>query len=405
MQQRPGNVFVGRVAAAGEVFQIRPEVHLVRHPGKPCVDAGVSFVSITCRERRFARRGKKRKGTTTHMATGESCCQEQKTKRAVSKTGMINILKPRVKKDTSSSYQSKPKGARFGSLYSCVCLLVVFVPLKALDRCQLGLGEICRFFRRQFRRGYVGLFWICRGLFKPSQPVSNSCFLTLWWPDREKKRKKKKNTDHVHVQSNGMLRMLHQESPRHDGTPVPSLHHVAVITQPHHQVMKDVGVVKHVEPGLPGQAAPAVAHEARGHNIEPGRVQGRQRLLHLGKVAGPAVDEDERDGGAAAGGLLGGLDVRKVHLDRVKGLPGLVGGGELDGGLELRHLVELGLVFPPRVPIAPVRDGAADEVHRHAVFLVPFYVVYVVGDTGQVEPLVEVVQLLVRYFYLGVFFA
>lgn len=200
------------------------------------------------------------------------------------------------------------------------------------------------------------------------------------------KHKYKQETDHVQVQSNRMLGILHQESPRDDGTPVPSLHHVAVIAQPHHEAVKDVSVVEEVEPGLPRQAAPAVAHQARGHDVEAGRRQRRQRLLHLGKVARPAVEEEQRDGGLLVGG--GGLDVRKVHLDRVKGLPGLVGGRERDGRLELRHLVELGLLLPPRVPAAPVLDGPADKVHRDPVLLAPFRVGYVVRDAGQGEFLV-----------------
>jgi hypothetical protein len=102
-----------------------------------------------------------------------------------------------------------------------------------------------------------------------------------------------------------------------------------------------------------------------------------QRADHLQELhhrAGPAVGEDQRQRVR-----LRGPNMQEVHA------------GTVDGGGELRVLVELGLVLAPVVAVAPVGGELLEVAERHAA--APADVGQLVGPAGTVQPLAQVVQV------------
>ena len=96
-----------------------------------------------------------------------------------------------------------------------------------------------------------------------------------------------------------------------------------------------------------------------------------------------AMDEQERDRVLDVAHLM---DV--VHVQRTEPV-------HFDVAREHRELVDLGLDLPPVEAILPVRGQPLDVCQGCAI--VPARAVELVGEAGQVEPLVEEVDVRVRH--------
>src|SRR5262249_931684 len=97
--------------------------------------------------------------------------------------------------------------------------------------------------------------------------------------------------------------------------------------------------------------------------------------------ARPAMSQDQRQGIR-----LGRQDVQEVHV------------GPIDSGGELREAVQLRLVPPPVVAVAPVGGQLLQVAHRHTAG--PVTAGQLAGPAGTGEAVAQVVEIRFRYLDL-----
>src|SRR5215211_1437402 len=144
-----------------------------------------------------------------------------------------------------------------------------------------------------------------------------------------------------------------------DGAGVVAVGAVAPIAEAGHELGPGSGGAQGVPAGLGGGAGEAEAGQRGDDQVEgvggvgpvgPGVGEGGGQVQVFQEGVGPAVGQDQREGVG-----LGRAEVREVD------------GLAVDGGGELRDLVELGLPGPPVVVVAPVVDQVLDIAEGDAV--------------------------------------
>lgn len=190
----------------------------------------------------------------------------------------------------------------------------------------------------------------------------------------------------VQVYADDAVRVDAPEFARDGCAPVTTLDAVPLIAQPSHQLGECRGHPAVLPTGLGGRAGQREARDARQHQMERvGRIvavgprigQPRRDPGELRERTRPAVRHQQR-----CRVRLGRPDVREMHR------------GAVDGGGELRPLVQLGLGGAPVVLMPPVRRELAEITQRYAVR--PSNAGEFVRPAGTVEPLVQVVQFRLR---------
>jgi hypothetical protein len=165
--------------------------------------------------------------------------------------------------------------------------------------------------------------------------------------------------------------------------PVAPLGAVAPVAEAGHQLGPGDGDAVGGPAGLAGRAGEAVAGQGRDHQVEGvARVaavgawvgQRADDAQELHDRAGPAMGEDQRQGL-----WLRGADVEEV--DRLA----------VDGGGELRVLVQPRLVLAPVVAVTPVGGQLLEIVERHPA--APADPGQLVGPAGTGQPVAQVVEV------------
>lgn len=153
--------------------------------------------------------------------------------------------------------------------------------------------------------------------------------------------------EEVDVDADAAGRVGEPHEARDEGAPVAALRDVRAVAEGLHQLVEHGGGLGRREPGVFGGGGEAEAGERRRNDVEGslggggGFGEQREELLDLEEGAGPAVDEDERDGIGARGAVVGEMHGQVF-----------AGGGDREREL-LEGGVQTGLGLAPVVVAGP----------------------------------------------------